>query len=306
MYIHKHLSANNISIEEFPFARELSMEAYLLENESVLSLESAGFDDVTIVESEASLLQGGKVKNGRIDILAKYGQEYIAVVELKMGKLVDKHLQQLEKYLANKDQILKKFKNIWDNEVSGSPKWIGVMVGEKIDPDLMSKIRKGYYFKNEIPIAALTINRYRGNDGNVYVVSDTYFIDKVKNKDYTKYNFKGDIYGKGRLVLAVLKDYVESKPKVKYSQLKKVFPNSLGGTSKGSNVFITEKEAIEIYQKNRENPHARHFINPDEIIQLVDGAIAVSNQWGKGNIERFINYCNNVLKIKIKVLPNIK
>ena len=30
MYLHKHISANNVSIEKFPFQREIAMEAYLI------------------------------------------------------------------------------------------------------------------------------------------------------------------------------------------------------------------------------------------------------------------------------------
>lgn len=104
MFVHKHLSVNNAPVNEFPFTRELSMEAYLLENEGILSLEMAGFEEVSIVESEVTLLdekirlkgsKGNKV-DGRIDILATYGDDHIAIVELKLGELTSKHLKQLE------------------------------------------------------------------------------------------------------------------------------------------------------------------------------------------------------------------
>ncbi len=298
MYIHKHFSANNIAIEEFPFSRELAMEAYLLENESVLSLETAGLDDVTVVESEVTLLEGRIVNDGRIDILATYGQDYIAVVELKMGKLTRAHLNQLEEYLTEKEQILTRFPDIWDNESAGNPKWIGIMVGKTIDPDLMLKIRQGYRFNDEIPIAALTINRYKGKEGNIYVVSDTFFVEQIRNRDLTQYVFNGNTYGKGRLVLAVVKDYVSSHQSVTFIELKNVFPNYLQSPNRGGNVFTTYNDAIEICNRIIERPHKRHYIEPTEIIQLVDETIAVSNQWGT-NINEFINYCNNNLNLNI-------
>ncbi len=36
MKILRHLTANEETLESFPFRRELSMESYLIENESVL------------------------------------------------------------------------------------------------------------------------------------------------------------------------------------------------------------------------------------------------------------------------------
>jgi hypothetical protein len=285
MYLHKHISANNVSVDNFPFQREIAMEAYLIENPTVLQMETDGFNEVTIVESEVTLLDGRIDKNtdGRIDILAKYGQEYLAIVELKLGELTETHLKQIESYLKERQQILNKFPDVWDTSVSSQPKWIGVMIGGTINPDLMLKIRNGYYFENEIPIAALTINRYKGQDGNVYVVTDTYFIESVKNKDYTKYVFNGQKFGKNRLVLEVIKKYIEANPATTFSQLKVKFPDSL----QGRETFTTEKEA-------KQKRDRRNFIEPDELITLTDETIAVSTQWGLKNIKPFIDHCRQL------------
>ena len=72
MYLHKHISANNVVIDNFPFQREIAMEAYLIENPTVLSMETDGFNDVEILKCEVTLLDGRIDKNsdGRIDILA--------------------------------------------------------------------------------------------------------------------------------------------------------------------------------------------------------------------------------------------
>ncbi|MVN20861.1 PDDEXK family nuclease [Mucilaginibacter arboris] len=261
------------------------MEAYILENPTVLSLETDGFNEVDILESEVSLINGrtDKDTDGRIDILAKYGQEYLAIVELKLGELTDRHLWQLESYLKEKEQIFQKFSDKWDKTVSNEPKWIGIMVGKTINPDLMLKIRKGYYFNDIIPIAALTINRYQGKDGNIYVITDTYFTERIKNKDYTKYIFNGKKYGKSRLVLAVIKDYVEQNPMISFSQLKAKFPDKL----QSRETFTTEKEA-------KSKIDRRNFMEPDELITLSDETIAVSTQWGIKNIDNFINNCKQM------------
>ncbi|WP_276975139.1 hypothetical protein [Flavobacterium filum] len=291
MYLHKHISANNVSIDNFPFQREIAMEAYLIENPTVLSMETEGFNEVDILKCEVTLLDGRTDRNtdGRIDILAKYGQEYLAVVELKLGELTETHLSQLESYLKERNQILQKFPDIWDTTVSSQPKWIGVMIGATINPDLMLKIRKGYYFDIDIPIAALTINRYKGKDGNVYVVTDTYFIERVKNKDYTKYIFNGLKYGKNRLVLAVIKDYVEKNPTITFSQLKSKFPDHL----QSRETFTTETEA-------KTKRDRRNFIEPNELITLADETIAVSTQWGILNINPFIEHSRK-MNIDIKI-----
>jgi phosphotransferase system IIA component len=48
MQIFRHLTINDVQLEEFPFKRELSMEAYLIENEGVLSLDANTFNNVDI------------------------------------------------------------------------------------------------------------------------------------------------------------------------------------------------------------------------------------------------------------------
>lgn len=39
MQLFRHLSANAVQLEPFPFKRELSMAAYVVENEGVLALD---------------------------------------------------------------------------------------------------------------------------------------------------------------------------------------------------------------------------------------------------------------------------
>ena len=92
-----------------PFQREISMEAYLIENEGVLALDSENLKDVEIIETELTLKQGRKSKNtdGRIDILAIYSEEYIGIIELKLGMITQTHIAQLEDYLEQREWILR-------------------------------------------------------------------------------------------------------------------------------------------------------------------------------------------------------
>lgn len=285
MYIHRHISVNSTTIEPFPFLREIAMEAYLIENESILAL-NIELKDVIIVESEVTLVDGRVDKNtdGRIDILAKYGQEYLAVVELKKGELNENHLRQLESYLQERQQILSKFPNIWDATLNPVPQWIGIMIGESIQSDLMLKIRNGYFYDANIPIAALTINRYRCKEGNAYIITDTYFPTKIISKDYTQYLFNGKTYGKGRLVLAVLKQYVQEHRDLTFSQLESAFPQSLQGRS----VFTTFEIAMKTYNDSKRK---RNFIESEDLITLADNVtIAVSREWGSSNIGELIDH----------------
>jgi hypothetical protein len=218
---------------------------------------------------------------------------------LKLGTLTKKHLTQLESYLESKDIIVKKIPDILNGFPDNNPKWIGIMVGKTIDHELMTKITEGHYYK-EIPVTALTINRFRGQDGSIYVITDTYFPGTVKGKDYTKYEFNERTYGKGRLVLAVVKYYMERNPNTKFSELKNKFSNNQGMV-----VLATEAEARKLYEEKK---YKRHFLNSGEIIQTDDKTfIAVSNQWGK-NIKDFIILCKNKLQIEIKEIKknNVK
>jgi hypothetical protein len=284
MKILKHFTANDEKFEEFPFKRELSMESYLIENEGVLALDDDIFSEVEIIEEELTLKQGRSSKDtdGRIDILAGYSQEYLGVVELKLGELNNIHLDQLEDYLIKCDQILT-MPNVKNTVYGENKKWIGVLVGRSIKPDLAEKIKDGYETESGIPIAALTISRFRSAQGAVYVVTDTYFNNKKSKNDTTQYQFNGQTLGKGRLVLEVIKHHVENNSESTFSSLESQFPKSIRG--RGA-LFATITEANETYASSG---HKRHYIKSEEQIELQDSTIAVSNQWGAFNIESFIS-----------------
>jgi hypothetical protein len=100
-------------------------------------------------------------------------------------------------------------------------------------------------------------------------------------KDNTQYLFQGNTYGKGRLVLAIIKHHVEINPMISFSALEKDFPQKTQGSN---GVFATIEEARDKADTGRK----KHFIKPNEEIKLLDTTIAVCNQWGIGNINKFI------------------
>jgi hypothetical protein len=141
-------------------------------------------------------------------------------------------------------------------------------------------------FDTPVNVIERILNHYEGiEDTNSEVGStppETLKRVAGNKRDNTKYKFNGGIFGKGKLVLAVIKEYVASNPDVSYDTLLEVFPAGLQGTS---GVFDTLDKANEIYQRTG---HKRHYIDAESILQLSDCDVAVSNQWGAANINNII------------------
>lgn len=257
------------------------MESYLIENPEVLVLDDDELSTIEILEAELPL-KGGRVKrntDGRIDLLALYGESTLGVLELKLGELTKDHLDQLEDYLRETHQIEK----IVEKELNiAETKYVGVLVGNAIAKDLAESISSGFLIRETIPVAALTLRRYKGQDNNIYVITDTYFKNLSKRFDRTKYLFNKEEYGKNRIVHAIMKKYVEDNPCVTYSRLESVFPRPLQGSW---GCFDTIEKAQEIHANSG---YRRHFLRPEEIIEVKDAKIAVSTQWGIGNINKFL------------------
>lgn len=300
MQAFSHFTANDVQLKPFSFRSELLMGAYLIENKGVLALDRETFKEVQIVRAELTLKQGrGERGDGRADLIATYSQEvnsqeYIAIIELKLGELTETHLKQLEDYLKEKNQILDL--NILDPELIALPKWIGVLVGSSIELGLAKKISDGYITDSGIQIAALTIQRFRSEkEGNVYVTTDTYFKGSISSKDTSKYVFNGTPLRKGRLVLEVIKHHVGLNPDSKFADLESVFPKSCQGRL---GVFTTVENANEIYDQSG---YRRYFNKPEELVKLSeDCTIAICSQWGIDNIDKFIQ---QAIKLGYKITP---
>lgn len=104
-------------------------------------------------------------------------------------------------------------------------------------------------------------------------------------KDYTKYIFNNVRCGKGKLVLAVVKQYVDDNKNITFSELENKFPKTL----QGSLGVFAKIDDIE--------DNSRYYVKNQDQIQLADGTvIAVCNQWGatksynkESNIDRFLD-----------------
>jgi hypothetical protein len=111
-------------------------------------------------------------------------------------------------------------------------------------------------------------------------------------KDRSKYNFKEHKnLGKGKLVLAVIKDYVDAHPGISFEELVIAFPPD--------KKFHTSYAIIAKVEEIEEKNHVRYYIKDTDRINLSDTSVAVCNQWGITNIGAFFDVCKK-LGIEIK------
>jgi hypothetical protein len=289
MKLFTHFSANNINLKEMPFNAELAMEAYIIENENVLKIDED--DQIQIIDFELSLRYGRQSKStdGRIDLLALYNNNKLGIIELKNGKLIKDHFNQLNDYFLVKDKV---FENNFEN-INDTMDWIGILVGTDIEDDLLNEIESGsLVIQNGIPLIVIIIKRYRAENGQVYIITESYTSRKHK-RDYSKYKFNNNIYQKGRLVLAIITQYVADHPDITLQDLQKIFCKKLSG---GMDVIIDAEDA-----KNRAvTPNSKgkiyrwHFIKEDEIILLKNGQrVAVLDWWDKDNLPNILKIAKN-------------
>lgn len=106
---------------------------------------------------------------------------------------------------------------------------------------------------------------------------------RKSSRDYTRYSFQGNSYNKRKLVLAVIQKWINDNKPNNLAELVQAFPQEI----RSGGLFVSEKEAKEIYARQE---IYRHFLGEDEILEFSDSTrFAISNQWGKGNIGKFIN-----------------
>lgn len=106
------------------------------------------------------------------------------------------------------------------------------------------------------------------------------------DRDRTGYTFEGESYGKGPLVLAILRKHVLSNPKTTYDSLKKTFPDDL---LKGYGIFQSYERAMEISKVRK-----RFFLNDNQLIRLRDKNIAICNQFSSDNILPFLAHARKL------------
>lgn len=108
-------------------------------------------------------------------------------------------------------------------------------------------------------------------------------------RDNTKYNFNGEIgLGKRGIVRSVWLKYISDNQTISYEKLIQDFPSDIRGR-----LFVEREQALE-QQKRDGNGLSRYFVEDDEVINIEDKVYTISNQWGKGNIEKFLEYSSKL------------
>ena len=115
-------------------------------------------------------------------------------------------------------------------------------------------------------------------------------------KDFSKYTFKGTQYGKGRLVQAVVKDYVQTNSGISFEDLLLVFPHELARHKYG---VFDRTEVAEKYFIDSGSKYKRFYMNEGDMITLSDANIVVCSQFGKSNMDPFLEVCKK-LELEIK------
>lgn len=116
------------------------------------------------------------------------------------------------------------------------------------------------------------------------------------NRDYSKFMFEGKTYGKGKLVLAVVQKYVADNPTVTFDDLQKTFPDMLQGSKGVVRLF----DSVSPEDRGENGAIKRYYVNNDEIVKLNGLKVLVSDQWGAGNVEKFIENAVNNLNFDIQ------
>jgi hypothetical protein len=98
-------------------------------------------------------------------------------------------------------------------------------------------------------------------------------------RDRSKISFNGEKYGKGRVVLAIIEQYVKDHPGVTYAKLKEVFPDTLHSLGVVRPVSSARRVSSD---------HKRFFT--DHALKLKDKAVAVCADFGKSNIGKFLKH----------------
>ena len=106
-----------------------------------------------------------------------------------------------------------------------------------------------------------------------------------QNRDKTKYMFEGKVYAKNRLVLAIVKRYVEQNSP-DFAKLNQVFDRSLQGSL----------GVVELYENASKvsDSTKRYFMKPEDVLTIQGQRVVVCTQWGIFNIVKFIKQAQSL------------
>lgn len=123
----------------------------------------------------------------------------------------------------------------------------------------------------------------KSNTSSAKSMFANYKVNRTRQaKDSQQYLFNGMPYGKGRLVLEVVRKYAADNPSTTADELEIIFDGSIQGS-----IGVVRK--FNELSKFSSDPQNRFFLSQDDIIQTATDECAVCNQWSVYNIDKFID-----------------
>lgn len=270
--------SSNFQQQLFSYMRYLKLEYGILIGQSIQIF----YDGDLVKQDDPILLETIKFEHNNerglafVELFDKENFNKEALKEFTLKSLKKINLKQDFKELTNKivsDDFLERLNELIKQD------FISDYDGELID-SVLTELKIEISEKHKSAINS-NIQNQKHSQPKILYSPET--VDNGNKKDYTKYLFNGQTLGKNRLVLEVIKDYIEKNPATSFNQLKSMFPDRL----QGQETFTTENSAT--LKSDR-----RNFIKQNELIHLADEIVAVSTQWGIFNIKTFIKHCRQM------------
>lgn len=106
-------------------------------------------------------------------------------------------------------------------------------------------------------------------------------------------NGKGP-YNKGRIVLEIIRQFLQEHPEMTLSQIKEVFPQRFLGSWSNWNLIETDIERAKSFVDKKGRKSLRHFVDDDCILTSGDGVrFVVSSQWDFNNLPCVLTLAQN-------------
>ena len=184
------------------------------------------------------------------------------------------------------DSLGVSFEDVDSNKVSKKNKNKKTIIMAISDED--RELLSAFYERNKeliyASIEAISTDHNQDEDVRKDAGSILESIKKLSSRDMTKYLFNGEKYGKGRLVLAVIKDYAAQ--------------NHSADDVK-ENFKIRKRDIIK--EKNKLQKSDRYFDKQEDIIAIDNVEYAVDHEWGKG--DEFNSFLDKAKELGYKIQP---
>lgn len=120
------------------------------------------------------------------------------------------------------------------------------------------------------------------------------------SRDHTKYVFDGQTLSKRRLVLTLVKRYVQDHPSINFEHLLEAFPDDL--QAKSPTQFHKIRCVVRPLRHVPQDSKKRFFCRVGEPLQLGDDVAVVSGEWNRHNIQNVLTHAAS-LGYKVEAAP---